>query len=691
MSEGFLFTAEPAEGREFTIGRRQDSDFVLGGKFVSREHARVKFTAGGWEFTHTSERSESLCNGRKIERKMLEDGDLLQLGTEQLCVSLNGGTLRLLHIAAKDVEALSVRENSWSFIGSEAFPQRLAKARKLGGRLELKFTKGLTKANGKRAKKIELGEGARIALPWCHLEFTAGAFLLHGARPGFALEARNLTAIAGKKILLRGVDFCLEPGEILAVIGLSGQGKSTLLKLLLGEYELGQGSKILINGVDYRHPELRKALAFLEQEPALRAELSAGETLTAAAALSLPKSVSKAEIESQKNRFLELLSLSKVAGQKTSTLSGGEKRRLALAAELISKPGLILLDEPLSGLDPLNSEILCKHLRRLSLLGYTVVLTTHGYEALEIAHKVLVIHEGGEAFFGTSEETFHFLNAKTPAEALKKLGADSQANWEASTFKERVFMSAPKTPEMLFPKVKRRSSLKIHTGLFCRQFLRDFGKTLSAIFQPLVIGFLLFQIFSAKSSLWVAAFSIVLTGNWFALSLSIREIAKEKPLLRHEIRKGSSPAAILASRLFPISILTLLQTLVCYAFIALATNISPPLPLVLLAAFTTVFTATALGLFVSALSKNSGQANAALPILIIPQVALSGALVPLDQMSGLGNALAHVVPAKYNYDFFKGIFLGNTLQAPEILLPFGLSALFYIASWLLLKRFGRAK
>lgn len=691
MSEGSLFTANPAEKRKFTIGRSQDADFVLGGKFVSREHATLERTDRGWEFFHTSERSESLCNGRPVRRKVLEDGDLLQLGTEQLCVSLRGELLVLLHISNKDSEALPVKENSWGWLEGEAFPKHLAKARKAGGKLELCFPKGVVRANGKKAKRLFLSEGERLALPWGHLEFAGGALLLHGARPGFSLEARNLAAIAGKKTLLHGVDFCLQQGEILAVIGLSGQGKSTLLNLLLGEYQLGEGSKILINGVPYKNPELRRRIAFLEQEPELRAELAAGETLTLAAELSLPKSVSRAEIGREKDKFLELMALGKVAGQRNSTLSGGERRRLALAAELITRPGLILLDEPLSGLDPLNSESLCKHLKRLSLLGYTVVLTTHGYEALEIAHKVLVIHEGGEAFFGTTEETFHFLEATTPAEALRKLGKNSGERWEDSSFKKRVFMDVPNLPEMAFPKIQRRSSLVIHTKIFCKQILRDSGRALSAIFQPLVIGFLLFQIFSARSSLWVAAFSTVLTGNWFALSLSVREIARERSLLKHEIRKGSAPAAILASRLLPIALLTLVQTLVCYAFIAAATGVSPPLPLVVLAAFTTVLTGAALGIFVSALSKNSGQANAALPILIIPQVALSGALVPLDQMSSLGNALAHLVPAKYNYDCFKELFLENTLRWQAALLPLGLAALFYIASWLLLKRLGRAK
>ena len=207
----------------------------------------------------------------------------------------------------------------------------------------------------------------------------------------------------------------------------------------------------------------------------------------------------------------------------------------------------------------------------------------------------------------------------------------------------------------------------------------------------IIIGFLFSQIFSPLSSLWIVAFALILCANWFALSLSIREIVQEKSILRNEFRKGQKILPVLASKsLLPV-IAAFVQTLVVYAFVAFRMSLHSS-PAALATAFAcTVLPAVAIGLFVSSLSRNSGQANAFLPLLIIPQVALAGALVPLDQMQQIGKALSTVIWSRYNQKALLDTLLERQGDVADSLCALALAIGFYIFTAIVLFRSKKAK
>ena len=110
-----------------------------------------------------------------------------------------------------------------------------------------------------------------------------------------------------------------------------------------------------------------------------------------------------------------------------------------------------------------------------------------------------------------------------------------------------------------------------------------------------------------------------------------------------------------------------------------------------MAFLSTILPATLLGLLASCLVKNTSQANILLPLLIIPQVILGGALVPIDQMTTIGRMLSALIPAKYNLDCLKNLFLNVSIHSQDLIVPIILACIFYIITWRLFSILGKAK
>jgi len=667
----------PDPSKPFTIGRKESCDLRFGDLFVSREHAVIEKRASGWFLKSLTQNSVTKVNDADVTETPLKDGDIIVIGVRLLRAALNGNELSLLILDQKeDVNSISLSDGWTAFDVPGA---GTAKAKVTGDKAEIQSVKKVMLENGDTVR-IEQGE----------ITFKDGRLMVAKANCGFDVCVKNLDVYAEKKKLLNDINFELPAGEILAIIGQSGQGKSTLLHLLEGMLSKGKESEVRIGGVDYRQKDIREHIAFMAQDPALRRDLTVEETILHGARITMDKREFAATARERFESFTELFGLSDRKNHRVQTLSGGELRRTALAAELMSNPGLIVLDEPLSGLDPYNTKILCSHLKQLAFIGHTIILTTHSYEALDIANKVLVLHKGGQGFYGTPQEAFRYFRSDNPAAILSNLDDDTAVRWknaaEASTF-----IGEKKYTDILFKKIHRKNSFLYGVSLSLKQCFRDRGKVIALFLQPIIIGFLFSQIFSPLSSLWIVAFALILCANWFALSLSIREIVQEKSILRNEFRKGQKILPVLASKsLLPV-IAAFVQTLVVYAFVAFRMSLHSS-PAALATAFAcTVLPAVAIGLFVSSLSRNSGQANAFLPLLIIPQVALAGALVPLDQMQQIGKALSTIIWSRYNQKALLDTLLERQGDMVDSLCALALAIGFYIFTAIVLFRSKKAK
>lgn len=654
----------PSDSQPFTIGRKSDNSLVLSSLMVSRQHAVLECVSSKWTLRNLSTNSVTQVNGEDIpegESRVIQDGDVILIGTQRLQATFSENRLSLLVMD--------------SYGESETELPAGVSAKILDGRAQLNFKQKIVSGDGKTHRTLTLSDGDFIQIPGFKIEFNEGMLSCVTAPAGFSVSALHLDIFAGKKQLVRDLNFSLPAGEILAIIGRSGQGKSTLLKLLQGFHKCGKNSDVKIGGLDYRNAEIRKHIAFLEQEPELRRDLTVKETLLDGGRTSMNRDEFKAEAQSRMEKFCQLFGLTQRMDNLVKTLSGGELRRVALARELMGSPGLIVLDEPLSGLDPYNAKILCTHLQQLSFLGHTVILTTHSYEALDIANKVLVIHHGEQGFYGSPTDAFRYFKTKDAEQILSDLNDDSATRWKNS-WEQKLQKEETPASNLYFIKTALPSAFLHKITLTYKQWLRDFGKTLTLVLQPLIIGGLFALIFSELTSLWIVAFAIILSANWLALSLSIREIVQERQILQGEFRKGTNIFVTLLSKATLPTLVAWIQTLIVYAIVCFRISAHVNTIPLLVVTLAMVLPAVMVGLTVSAFAKNSGQANATLPLLIIPQVALAGALVPLDQMQPLGRLLSAIVWSRYSQNSLLNLFLErndapvNTIAALAIALGF---------------------
>lgn len=688
-----LVTPNPSE--PFTIGRKSDNVLHFDNLMVSRYHAVLNFTDGKWILKSLTQNSITMLNGKTIDTAAISDGDVILIGPRQLRATLRGTSLTLLVMereTASDMLTvpLAAEWKNISIPGIDgAVRARLcesqqAKADENGRNVmaEIKFERAIVDEGGKRTRTVTMQNGSANRFESAIVGFRNNDLLIEAKSSGFDVNIKNLNVFAGKKQLLIGIDLELPAGEILAIIGRSGQGKSSLLKLIQGINSCDKQSVVRIGGVDYRKSEIRRRIAILPQDPPLRPELTVEETILDGARSSMDVKQFKADALTRLEKFCELFGLSDRRHNLVKTLSGGEMRRVALARELMGNPGLVILDEPLSGLDPYNSRILCTHLKQLSFLGHTIILTTHSYEALQIANKVLILHQGEEAFYGTVQAAYTHFKTTDPQTLLTSISTSDAAQWrETHKTEQRIFDT-----KYFFERTKLPHNFAYTVRLTLKQWFRDKGRIAALFVQPAIIGFLLSQIFSEKSSCWTVAFAIILCANWFALSLSIREIVQEKDILRDKFRRGVSSLSTLTAKFTLPVAFTLMQTAIVYAFINMRLTVSPSIALIAAAFACIAIPATAVGLFTSSLAKNTSQANAFLPLLIIPQVALAGALVPLDQMQPIGRALSSIVWSRYNQASLLNILLERKDDILNAVLALAIALGFYIVTAILLHR-----
>ncbi|XP_022899881.1 ATP-binding cassette sub-family G member 1 [Onthophagus taurus] len=215
-----------------------------------------------------------------------------------------------------------------------------------------------------------------------------------------------------RKEILHGVSGEFNSGELTAIMGPSGAGKSTLLNILAGYITRGSEGTIMMNdSVRDESPKFRKLVAYIPQDEELRLSLTAIENMTVAAHLKLGYSVSTEYKMKQVVQIMQLLGLQECHNTMTQRLSGGQRKRLAIALELLSNPPIIFLDEPTTGLDSLSCTQCVELLRKLARDGRTVVCTIHQPSALifEKFDKLYALSDGNCIYNGTIPDLVPYL------------------------------------------------------------------------------------------------------------------------------------------------------------------------------------------------------------------------------------------------------------------------------------------
>ncbi|MHB1474781.1 MAG: ABC transporter ATP-binding protein [Dermatophilaceae bacterium] len=211
--------------------------------------------------------------------------------------------------------------------------------------------------------------------------------------PDLLLRATGLTKTFGDFTAVDGIDFAVERGESFGFLGPNGAGKSSTMKMV-GCVSPASGGELRVFGQDpaTHGPQIRARLGVVPQKDTLDEELTVQENLWIYGRYF---GLSRREVRSRATELLEFAQLTDRAKSKVEPLSGGMKRRLTIARSLISRPEILLLDEPTTGLDPQARHVLWDRLFRLKRSGVTLVLTTHYMdEAEQLCDRLVVMDHG---------------------------------------------------------------------------------------------------------------------------------------------------------------------------------------------------------------------------------------------------------------------------------------------------------
>jgi lipooligosaccharide transport system ATP-binding protein len=207
------------------------------------------------------------------------------------------------------------------------------------------------------------------------------------------LQATGLTKAFGELTAVDGIDFAVERGEAFGFLGPNGAGKSSTMKMV-GCVSPATSGELRVFGLDpaTHGPQIRARLGVVPQKDTLDEELTVQENLWIYGRYF---GLSRSEVRSRATELLAFAQLTDRARSKVEPLSGGMKRRLTIARSLISRPEILLLDEPTTGLDPQARHVLWDRLFRLKRSGVTLVLTTHYMdEAEQLCDRLVVMDHG---------------------------------------------------------------------------------------------------------------------------------------------------------------------------------------------------------------------------------------------------------------------------------------------------------
>ncbi len=225
------------------------------------------------------------------------------------------------------------------------------------------------------------------------------------------IHFHRLKKAFGTKVIYNGLEFAIQRGETVTILGPSGSGKSVMLKMLIGLLEADSG-EILFDGRDVTKMterelyEVRRRVAYLFQGAALFDSLNVGENVAYGLREQNWNTMSDAEIEQCVAQSLESVGLPGIQEMRPSDLSGGMKKRVGLARTLALQPEVLLYDEPTTGLDPINTARINNLIRGIKRsLGLTSVVVTHDMgTAFSVSDRIVMIGKGRLLMEGTPED-----------------------------------------------------------------------------------------------------------------------------------------------------------------------------------------------------------------------------------------------------------------------------------------------
>lgn len=502
--------------------------------------------------------------------------------------------------------------------------------------------------------------------------------------PQLSLEVKNISyTFKNGHVGLRNISFSERSGKLISIMGASGAGKSTLLNVLNGTTKPTKG-EVIINDINiHEHPEhIEGVIGYVPQDDLLLEDLTVFDNLYFAAKLCFSH-LSKEEIEQLVEKTLTSIGLYQIKDLKVGSplekvISGGQRKRVNIALELLREPSVLFVDEPTSGLSSRDSENIMDLLKELSLNGKVVFVVIHqpSSHIFKMFDRLLILDTGGyQIYYGVPvESVIHFKEAMKMLDSqegecvtcgnvnpeqvfdiietkvldeyghITKVRKISPEEWAGE------YVKLPTPPPIKPVEEKPKSTLHIpnklaQMAIFIRRDVLSklanrqyiLINLLEAPVLALILAFLVKYsgqeyVFFKNANIPSYIFMSIIVAMFMGLTVSAEEIIKDKKILQREAFLNLSKGSYISSKLLLMFSISAVQTLL---FVLIGNTILEIKGMYLIfwaILFSTSCFANLLGLNISSAMNSVVTVYILIPFLLIPQILLSGVVVKFDQL-----------------------------------------------------------
>ncbi len=431
------------------IGRNPASnEIVINEPVISAMHAQIVREGGQWVLIHPHPSRGHTLNGLIYQgrviggneqfRKTLEHGDIFRIGDEHgtlITLTFSDGsstsleTTPQIHPIPLGAPLITIGRapDNMIVLAHPLVSAHHARLEQISGGyrvVDLNSTNHVY-VNGQMVQQVRpLTAGDEIRIGPYRLAFTGEQINRYDESNSIRIDAIDLRKTGNNNVvLLNNISLAIPPRKFVALVGGSGAGKSTLMDALNGLRPAQQGT-VFYNGQDYYHnlAAFSTQLGYVPQSDIVHNDLTVERALFYAARMRLPSDFTRDQINQRINEVLEDVEMTERRKLLVSKLSGGQRKRVSIALELLANPSIFFLDEPTSGLDPGLDRKMMFLLRRLADRGRTIVLVTHATNNINACDYVCFLARGGRvAYFGPPNEAKTFFDKTDFAEIYSSL------------------------------------------------------------------------------------------------------------------------------------------------------------------------------------------------------------------------------------------------------------------------------
>ncbi len=504
---------------------------------------------------------------------------------------------------------------------------------------DLESTNGVF-VNGKRISgSVAIGFQDNISIGPSSFYLQAGEV----KRP-YAIVADNIEKkYPDGHVGLQKMSIKIPSNEFGALMGPSGCGKSTLLKGLNGANPVTSGT-VTIQGLKLNQENfriLKRNIGYVPQDDIIHRELTLSQTMYYAAKLRIAEDVTDEEIDKKIEEVLEDLNIAnpELRTKKIAELSGGQRKRVSIAVELLSDPTILFLDEPTSPLDPETIADFLGCIQKLTEDGKTVVMVTHKPSDLQYVNKVIFLSAGGaHVFYGSEKELKEHFGDEDIIKVYAEVKTVEKAKpwkekWQAENEHSEVITPAEKITEL--PSASGLQQLYWLSRRYLSIKLNDRKNLRILMLQPIVIAILMGLIFNHFDS--SVLFLMAISAIWFGVSNAAKEIVGEQPIYERERMYNLNILNYMFSKLLVLSLFAFIQAAtfvaIIYYFYHNPGEGAEPFKGYWSSTFFMFylsFSATLFGLLISAFFETTEEVMSIVPIALIPQILLAGVIAQID-------------------------------------------------------------